>query len=323
MSQDLFGASLGLTPEVEHFYREIMGADGSRVEEAAAALLMPVERFLEELQPLVDLGVSNVTDGVLSVLPPRQAVGVYLERHAAAMVDSARVIARAAGAVRFLDPAPARAVVGSETLNAEVINGAAPVQLMETWVAESSGEVMLLRPDQWRLSSEPSMAAASARAVSQGRRVRAIYPVRALHQARSMLMDRHAAGEEVRLLPEVPSRMAIVGEDRALIPEHPGLTNVRAIVLRDSGIVAPLRLYFEELWKQAVALPVFEAHDVRQDARRLLLSEMADGARDEQIARTLGIGLRTVRRRIATLMLELGAETRFQAGVEAVRRGWV
>jgi DNA-binding NarL/FixJ family response regulator len=47
------------------------------------------------------------------------------------------------------------------------------------------------------------------------------------------------------------------------------------------------------------------------------------GATDEVIARKLGIGLRTVRRRIASLMTELGVDTRFQAGVEAVRRGWL
>ena len=39
--------------------------------------------------------------------------------------------------------------------------------------------------------------------------------------------------------------------------------------------------------------------------------------------RKLGIGLRTVRRRIAELMTDLGVDTRFQAGVEAVRRGWL
>jgi hypothetical protein len=30
-----------------------------------------------------------------------------------------------------------------------------------------------------------------------------------------------------------------------------------------------------------------------------------------------------VRRRVADLMTELGADTRFQAGVEAARRGWI
>ena len=37
----------------------------------------------------------------------------------------------------------------------------------------------------------------------------------------------------------------------------------------------------------------------------------------------LGVSLRTVRRRVADLMDELGAATRFQAGMEAARRGLV
>ena len=51
--------------------------------------------------------------------------------------------------------------------------------------------------------------------------------------------------------------------------------------------------------------------------------QLAAGAKDEQIARTMGLSLRTIRRRIADLMIELGADTRFQAGAEAVRRGWL
>jgi DNA-binding NarL/FixJ family response regulator len=35
------------------------------------------------------------------------------------------------------------------------------------------------------------------------------------------------------------------------------------------------------------------------------------------------MSLRTVRRRVAELIEELGAQSRFQAGVEAVRRGWI
>ena len=54
-----------------------------------------------------------------------------------------------------------------------------------------------------------------------------------------------------------------------------------------------------------------------------LLRQLAAGAKDEQIARTLGLSLRTVRRRVADLLIELGVDTRFQAGVEAVRRGWL
>jgi DNA-binding NarL/FixJ family response regulator len=57
--------------------------------------------------------------------------------------------------------------------------------------------------------------------------------------------------------------------------------------------------------------------------RRLLLVQLARGAKDEQIARALGLSLRTVRRRVADILADLGADSRFQAGVEAVSRGWI
>ena len=61
----------------------------------------------------------------------------------------------------------------------------------------------------------------------------------------------------------------------------------------------------------------------RVESAACLLRQLAAGAEDEQIARTLGLSLRTVRRRISQLMIELGADTRFQAGAEAARRGWL
>ena len=52
-----------------------------------------------------------------------------------------------------------------------------------------------------------------------------------------------------------------------------------------------------------------------------IISLLAAGASDLTIARQLGISQRTVERRIRTIMDELGATTRFQAGATAVRRG--
>jgi DNA-binding NarL/FixJ family response regulator len=66
-----------------------------------------------------------------------------------------------------------------------------------------------------------------------------------------------------------------------------------------------------------------QRYDVGASDQRLLLSQLAGGAKDEQIARALGLSVRTVRRRVAELLVELGADSRFQAGVEAVRRGWI
>ncbi|MEH1126371.1 helix-turn-helix domain-containing protein [Micromonospora sp. CPCC 206061] len=53
-----------------------------------------------------------------------------------------------------------------------------------------------------------------------------------------------------------------------------------------------------------------------------LLGLLAAGLTDEAIARTLGVSLRTIQRRIHDLLLELGVTTRFQAGLAARERGW-
>jgi DNA-binding NarL/FixJ family response regulator len=50
---------------------------------------------------------------------------------------------------------------------------------------------------------------------------------------------------------------------------------------------------------------------------------MAAGVADASIARQTGISQRTVERRVRFVMDRLGARTRFQAAVQATRRGWI
>lgn len=317
---------LGLDAELDRLYRDLHSSVGATVEDVALARDLTVEQGRELIAPLVDQGMVKVVDGTVTIVPLKRVLLERLEEQSGVIRHEVGRLERVATALRALEEesdSPAVPADDSIRLDAEVVHGPAPLETLLDWITTGRGELMFMRPDQWRFPTEPAIAAAFKVALGQGRRARGIYPVRALHQARSVLTDRAATGEEIRLLPDVPSRLAIVGETRALLPEFPGVANERALVLRDAGLVAHLKLYFEEMWEQAVALPVFEARDVRGEARRLLLSELADGARDEQIARKLGIGLRTVRRRIAQVMLELGAESRFQAGVEAVRRGWI
>ncbi len=80
---------------------------------------------------------------------------------------------------------------------------------------------------------------------------------------------------------------------------------------------------FESLWRLAVPASVAGA-GTQIDARdRQILTLMASGATDDVIARRLGLGRRTVVRRVSVLLAGLGATTRFQAGVQAARRGWL
>ena len=111
-----------------------------------------------------------------------------------------------------------------------------------------------------------------------------------------------------------------------LVPEMWGKNTGRRLVVRQQALIAGFTLLFEALWERAMAIPGLDgpvdAEDRTSD-RRLLLDQLANGAKDEQIARALGLSLRTVRRRVADILDELGVDSRFQAGVEAVRRGWV
>lgn len=319
--------ALGLPSGSQRLYRQLRIVDGLSVEDAAVRFETTPSDLVEEMGPLMAAGVVGLTDGSLQVVPPQIAVALLLERETSALAGGVERVASLIASVRLLSSGPV-ATDGLDPglrnqIDAQLVDNPAPMDLIEEWAAEGMGDLMFLRPDQWRLPSEPRAGAIFDRALRRGRRARAIYPVRALHEARSMLMARSAAGEEIRLLPEVPTRLGIVGHNRAVVPELPGVTSMRTIVLRDVGLVALLTLYFEVLWDQGVALHSLTEGGGREEMQHLLLTELASGARDEQIARRLGIGLRTVRRRVANLMVELGAETRFEAGVEAVRRGLI
>lgn len=59
----------------------------------------------------------------------------------------------------------------------------------------------------------------------------------------------------------------------------------------------------------------------RSEQTRRLVELLAVGLKDEAIARHLGVGLRTVRRRVSELVDAYGVQTRFQLGLEIGRRG--
>ena len=113
----------------------------------------------------------------------------------------------------------------------------------------------------------------------------------------------------------------IIGATHAILPEPLGFSDSPRLLVRQGALVSALTLLFELYWEKA--MPVSELSGSQGSERIFLLRQLLSGAKDEQIARTMGLSLRTVRRRIAELMIELGADTRFQAGAEAVRRGWL
>ena len=136
-----------------------------------------------------------------------------------------------------------------------------------------------------------------------------------------------AAGEEARVLRGLPMKLDIADRSVALMPLEMGVTGTDAIVVRGSALLETLISYFDFMWDRAVPVDVWrpdktdhETSPFTDDDLRLL-SLLAAGVKDHTIATQLSIGLRTVERRVRRMMDELGAQTRFQAGIQAVRKG--
>jgi DNA-binding CsgD family transcriptional regulator len=137
-----------------------------------------------------------------------------------------------------------------------------------------------------------------------------------------------AHGEEVRILPHAPMKIILSDDQAGLIPlvATPQVLD-SCILVRPSALLDALSALFETLWQQAQlyvtdGLSETEAAGAPTEDERRILSLLAVGLSDEAIARQLGIGLRTVQRRVQALLVRLGAASRFQAGVLAAGRGW-
>lgn len=89
-------------------------------------------------------------------------------------------------------------------------------------------------------------------------------------------------------------------------------------VVSEPAIVQNVMSLFDAAWRSATDLAVYDAqHAELCELAPRVLELLASGCKDETAARTLGLGVRTYRRRVAELMTTLGAESRFQAGVRA------
>jgi Helix-turn-helix domain len=137
------------------------------------------------------------------------------------------------------------------------------------------------------------------------------------------------AGEQARVTSDLPVKMFLADNAIGLIPlERPDRADSAdsALVIHSSSLLDTLSALFELVW--AAAVPVTFGVDEPQaepddDERRTLLGLLAAGLTDEAIGRQLGWHPRTVQRHVRRLMTELGAQTRFQAGLQAAHRGWL
>ncbi|KAA2258826.1 MarR family transcriptional regulator [Solihabitans fulvus] len=140
----------------------------------------------------------------------------------------------------------------------------------------------------------------------------------------SALME---AGERSAMLPQLPFKLAVVDSRWALVPMYSGAELESALIVRPSLLLDALVATFELHWSRAMPIPdpqhALPGDVLPQHLDRDLLVLLAAGLTDESMARQLGVSIRTVQRRVRMLMDLLEARTRFQAGIQAARSGWL
>lgn len=151
--------------------------------------------------------------------------------------------------------------------------------------------------------------------------------VRQVTSRAGLLADRelgaivYRAGGKARVVPKIPVKLSVL--DRRVV--------VRALdstvladgfqIMHDPALAARLVGIHRELWRAGTE-PDADAAGLPPHLKAVLPA-LASGQPDNIAARYLGISARSYSRRVCELLTLLGVQTRFQAGAEAARRGWL
>lgn len=130
------------------------------------------------------------------------------------------------------------------------------------------------------------------------------------------LAARRSLGQQQRVSRMLETEFLLLGDEAAITLAEWGDPSGPYIIIRNEAIVRCFAAWFEVVWSTA---PEVETPEGGADTALIRL--LALGAKDEMIARSLNVGLRTVRRRVAVLMDQYGVGTRFQLGVALERDG--
>lgn len=296
-------------------FQEIVDATGLAPPRAGEALAML------ESKAIVSRGVGGSRPFVAS--PPRIALENLVSRRFAE-IERAKAAAKA-----VMDKAYESSSRSTADL-VEVITGEDAVRqntLQMLFGAEE--EVLELSRPPYLMSTED----VELDNLAKGVRYRYIYARSALDVPGKLdeLLSHVAAGEEARLLPDVPLKLSIVDRKIArvfLSSDEPDV-ETGVLTVRARSIVDALVVLFDALWDRAVPLsstliehaPSPQDRLAERDRRLLVL--LSSGLKDEAIARQMGITTRTLRRWMVDLMEALDAGSRFQVGVQAALRGWI
>ncbi|WP_405477516.1 helix-turn-helix domain-containing protein [Streptomyces canus] len=313
--------------EIAGSYRVLAEAEGpTPLEEAELRLGTG-----RNADPLLALGLAHVLPHdppILKASTPVSAVEAALVHKQHELDAQYDIIARAQREVRRIRQLADRQMQDASSHRlAHVLTDSDDIAALSNTIGTAAvDEHLTLETFQYDLPLKASSAQPpTAASMTRGVRHRSIYERAFLSDpvGAEVLERCAAAGEVIRVLPQLPMKMKITDGSQALLALTPTGSSV-ALHLTSPVAVAALRHYFELLWREARPLTGAPppSDSARERQRHEIVALMRQGLKDEAIARRLRLTPRTVRRRISEFMDELSAETRFAAGAEAQRRGW-
>lgn len=285
-------AVLGLSSAQEVAYELLISHRRATVEELLPHWPGAASSLAEVLDSLVAAGLARESASVYTAVAPRAVFDALLTADWRRLRDAreyAEVLAR--------DHRAQARVTATDVV--EVVTGNVHDRLIR--------ELRTTRRELRRLAGgptasvaepEPSVAEVERDLIARGVTVRALSKV---------------ALPGVRMLESVPATLYLVDDRLAILPaDENRYGEPAALLVSPSELHRAMVLLFEALWEHAAA-PTASGTD-------RLIELLLAGLTDEGIGRALGVSTRTAQRRIATLMTEGGARSRFQAGVQAAMR---
>ena len=317
-------ATLGVEADAVAVYQELLQSGSTSLERLVESGRVGANRAKLVLELLIECGLAarSGEDGELyAPVPPDAGLRALTARREADLHQATVAVANAyRDSLRLQQRHTADQVV-------EVVTGDAILERLRQ--AELHTQRVIRRLDSPPYYRMRSSNETELEHLAKGIEYRVVYSQSSL--SREAYLDSNVvpcikAGEQARVLPELPVKLSLIDDTVALL----SLSITQADVNRSLFVIRPSTLFdalvglFEMCWKSA--LPVLPSGDVGtriEPVEQRMLGLLAAGMSDESIIRTLRISRRTFFRYLEKLQIRAGVTTRFQLGVYAAREGWL